>query len=58
MANIYGYSSLDKALSVLEEGYNKSLKRPFIIYCGEEVMKRIKNLSEEDIKNVILNLYK
>ena len=58
MANIYGYSFLDEALSVLEEDYNKSLKRTPIIYCGKEFIKRIKNLSEEDIKNIILNLYK
>jgi hypothetical protein len=58
MANIYGYSSLDEALSVLEEDYNKSLKGTPIIYSGKEFIKRIKNLSEEDIKNIILNLYK
>lgn len=58
MTNIYGYSSLEEALSAIEEDYNKNLKRTPIIYCGEEFIKRIKNLSEEDIKNVILNLYK
>lgn len=40
MANIYGYSSLDEALSVLEEDYNKNLKRIPTLYFSEEGLRR------------------
>jgi hypothetical protein len=43
MANIYGYSSLDEALSVLEEDYNKSLKRTPTLYFSEEGLRRFIN---------------
>lgn len=43
MANIYGYSSLDEALSVLEEDYNKSLKRTPTLYFSEEELRRFIN---------------
>lgn len=47
MANIYGYSSLDEALSVLEEDYNKSLKRIPTLYFSEEGLRRFINIIPE-----------
>lgn len=44
MANIYGYSSLDEALSVLEENYNKDLKRAPTLYFSEKGLKRFINI--------------
>lgn len=47
MANIYEYSSLDEALSVLEEDYNKNLKRIPTLYFSEEGLRRFINLIPE-----------
>ena len=47
MANIYGYSSLDEALSVLEEDYNKNLKRIPTLYFSEGGLRRFINLIPE-----------
>ena len=47
MVNIYGYSSLNEVLSVLEEDYNKSLKRNPTLYFSEEGLRRFINLIPE-----------
>ena len=47
MANIYGYSSLDEVLLVLEEDYNKSLKRIPTLYFSEEGLRRFINTIPE-----------
>ena len=47
MANIYGYSSLDEAISVLEEYYNKSLKRGPTLYFSRKGLRRFINIIPE-----------
>lgn len=47
MSNIHGYSSLDEALSVLEEDYNKNLKRIPTLYFSEEGLRRFINIIPE-----------
>ena len=47
MANIYGYSSLYEALSVLEENYNKGLKRTPTLYFSEEGLRRFISIVPE-----------
>lgn len=47
MANIYGYSSLEEALSILEESYNKDLKRNPTLYFSEEGLRRFINIMPE-----------
>lgn len=47
MANIYGYSSLEEALSGLEESYNKDLKRGPTLYFSEEGLRRFINIIPE-----------
>jgi hypothetical protein len=47
MSNIYGYSSLEEALSVLEEDYNKALKRLPTLYFSEEGLRKFINIIPE-----------
>lgn len=49
MSNIHGYSSLEEALSVLEESYNKDLKRKPTLYFSEKGLRRfINNIPEKE----------
>lgn len=47
MANIYGYSSLDEALSVLEEDFNKGLKGNPTLYFSKEGLRRFISIISE-----------
>lgn len=61
MANIYGYSSLDEALSVLEENYNKEFKKRLkefgVIYMNEKARLKLMCITKEDIAKAVKEYY-